>query len=121
MEIVLEHLPFSGSVTLRRRRLDRDHGDFWPQWEKDRSQAGITGADYFRSQDQADVAHALVNPLHRHFWEHRSRSYERLAAYPGAEVSTAEIRDGRVALEAELPCFSLELIEIESSTPTPNP
>jgi xylan 1,4-beta-xylosidase len=118
LEFALHGLPFKGTVNISRRLLDRNHGDFWPQWESDRTRAGIVDSDHFRSRDQLDVAHALINPLHRNFWDHRSRHYETLAAYPDARQATAEIHDGRLVLPALLPCFAVELIEITATGTT---
>ena len=119
IDIRMDNLPFDGPVRIRRRVLDRDHGDFWPQWEQDRATAGITDKDFFRSRDQIDVAHALINPAHVALWQHLERKYEALAVSPSATVDTRQTVGRTIDLHDERPCFSIALFEIEPISSRP--
>jgi len=110
--IELENLPFDGPVSVSVRMLDRDHGDFWPQWEQDRAMMGITDRDYFRSKDQLDVDHALMNPTHRYLWHYFEKRYEPLARFPEAKRTEAVAKNGRLSLSCSSACFSVCLFEI---------
>lgn len=113
LEIELNDLPFDGSVRISKTVLDSTHGDFWPQWEKDREALGLTDADYFRSRDQLDVAHALTDPAHRELWVQQEKTYEPLAVFPAATVERAVVQNGSWMLRCAVPCFSMALFEIE--------
>ena len=116
LEVRLYGLPFSGKVRIKRIMLADGHGDFWSQWVKDRTSMGLTDKDFFRSRDQLDVAHALVNPAHRFLWETKAREYAPSSAYPSEEITEATVLDGVLLLAFELSCFTVVLYEIESAT-----
>jgi hypothetical protein len=59
-------------------------GDFWPVWERDRMGMGLTDSDFFRSKDQADVLHALIDPMHRNWFRKLSQRYIEFAQFPDA-------------------------------------
>ena len=113
VELKLENLPYAGTVKISRCTLDSEHGDFWPQWEKDRAMLGLTDKDYFRSREQIDVNHALINPHHKAVWEHYEKLYEPLSAFPEAEISSADVNNETLVLSCVMPCFSITLFEIE--------
>jgi len=113
LDIELKNLPFDGSVRVSKTVLDKEHGDFWPQWEKDRENQRITDKDYFRSRDQFDVAHALILPHHQAIWEHYEKQYESLARFPDAESSSNVVTNSSLSLNVTLPCLSVVLLEIE--------
>jgi hypothetical protein len=113
LEIELNGLPFNGPVQITKTLLDNGHGDFWPQWEKDRASQGITDKDYFRSRDQIDVAHALTNVHHKAVWAHFEKGYEPLARFPEAKVIEAETEAGSLTLNCTVPPLSVILFEAE--------
>lgn len=102
----------SGRVTVRMWRVDDDHGNFWPQWEKDRMAHGITDDDFYQSRDQVDPAQALFHPEHVAFWHSMEDKYRELSRLPEPVVRHYQVRDGKLVLEFELPCFALAFFEI---------
>jgi len=116
MEIMLENLPFDGPVSITKNTLDKIHGDFWPQWEKDRTSLGVSDSDYFRSRDQLDVAHALINPLHRNLWAHYEKLYEPLAAFPAGNTKKGNVEKGRLTLSCTVECLSITLFTLSKIT-----
>jgi hypothetical protein len=117
LEVRLERLRLSGKVRIKRTLLSDGHGDFWSQWVTDRTAMGLTDKDFFRSRDQLDVAHALVNPAHRFLWETKAREYASSSARPSEEITEATVLDGALSLTFELSCFSVVLYEIERRLP----
>jgi hypothetical protein len=113
VEFQVNGLPFEGPVTVRRRTVSPEQGDFWPEWCKDREAAGIGDDAYLHSRDQLDVAHTLKDPAHVAIWRQREATYAALAAYPAATTEAGEVHEGAIRLGASLPCFSVSLIEIE--------
>jgi len=113
LDIELTNLPFDGAVRISKTVLDKDHGDFWPQWEKDRENQRLTDKDYFRSRDQFDVAHALNAPHQKAIWEHYEKQYEPLSRFPDAESSSNAVTNRSLSLHVTLPCLSVVLFEIK--------
>jgi hypothetical protein len=112
IRIYLQDLPFSGHANLTFWVVDSAHGDFWPQWEKDRVAQGIADADYFRSRDQIDVAHALNSDEARAFWRSKEAVYEKLAELPQPATQRIEISGGALTIETSMPCWCVRLFEI---------
>jgi hypothetical protein len=113
VEIELKNLPFDGPVRISKTVLDCKHGDFWPQWEKDRAMQGIVDQDYFRSRDQLDVTHALINPHHKAIWKHYEQQYESLARFPETTSSSNVVTKGSLGFCSTLPCLSIVMFEIK--------
>ena len=113
LEIELKNLPFDGAVSISKTVLDKDHGDFWPQWEKDRENQRFTDKDYFRSCDQFDVAHALNAPHQKAIWEHFEKQYEPMSRFPETESLSDVVTNSSLSLNVTLPCLSVVLFEIK--------
>ena len=113
LELDLVHLPFDGRVSVVVWRIDESHADFWPQWEKDRAAHGITDADYYQSRDMPDPAHALLSQEHIDFWKSRESAYVDQAELRKASILYAEVKNGRLTVDLEMPCFAVALIEVQ--------
>ncbi len=110
--IQIEGLPLSGPVRVRTWVVDEQHGDFWHQWETDRLAAGLCDAHYFRSRDQLDVRHALIDPTHVAYWEAMEQRYRTLAEFPAPSETFDRVISGCLTLDVAIRCFAVHLIEI---------
>ncbi len=117
MSIELSDLP-DGDVSVLTWHIDKEHGDFWPQWELDQKAHGLTDQDYFRSRDQLDVLHALRNEKHKALWRAKETSYKELSRFPEPEERTMHVEDGELTLKCSVPYFSVRLFEITPKNET---
>lgn len=112
MAVDLRSLPFAEHAQATIWRIDPAHGDFWPQWEKDRAALHLPADDYVHSEDQVDVLHALNNPAGLALWRSKQSEYERLGHQSSPEHRHLEVTAHAGQLDLVLPCFSTDLIEI---------
>jgi xylan 1,4-beta-xylosidase len=92
-------------------RIEAEHGDFWPLWEKDRAAHGISDDDYRHSRDQADVSHALQNDAARAYWHSREDAYAEASRMQPQPLRELQQLDGTLVIDAEMPCWSVRLYE----------
>ena len=112
VSLEMKNLSLTGKVKVSIWRVDEDHGDFWPQWEKDRAEHGITDDDYYQSRDQVDPAHALLKGEHVEFWKSKEPEYAEIAQLTDPTVEYRQVKNGRFRLELDLPCFSVAFLEV---------
>ncbi len=113
LSLDLKNLPFDGKVKVSTWRIDDQHSNFWPSWEKDRAEHGIRDEDYYQSRDQADPGHALLKEEHIAFWKSKEKGYAEKAGLEVPVEQYMKVKDGRLQMNLEMPCFSVALIEIE--------
>jgi hypothetical protein len=113
LSLDLKNLPFNGKVKVRTWRIDDKHSNFWPLWEKDRKEYGIGEEDYYQSSDQPDPGHALLKKEHIAFWKDKEEEYAEKAGLEVPVEQYMKVKDGRLQMNLEMPCFSVALIEIE--------
>lgn len=113
VELEIENIFESEDVVARMWRLDRDHGDFWRQWEIDRDNLGITRSNYGhnRSMDQIYVQNALTDPAHIRMWFEREEEYARLARMPEPRAFPVEVSTEKITSTFELDQYSVVFME----------
>ena len=109
----LHDLPGAGEAEVTIWRVDPAHGDFWPQWEKDRAARGIGDDNFQWSHDQVDVAHALKKPQDIAFWRSQQGEYQALARMPAPLRELRKVRSGALTIACDLPAFSVVLVEVK--------
>lgn len=105
-------------VSVLTWHIDKEHGDFWPQWEFDRKAHGLMDQDFFRSRDQSDILHALRDERHKALWRAKETSYKELSRFPDPEERILKVDRGCLTLKCTMPCFSVRLFEITPKNET---
>jgi hypothetical protein len=112
LDIHLQNLPFTGKVKVTVWKIDSEHSNFWPKWEKDRVEHGITDDDYYQSRDQPDPAHALLHQGHVDFWRSKEQEYTKLSKLSVHSVQDMTVEGNRLDLRLDVPCFGVAFLEV---------
>ena len=112
LDIHLQNLPFTGKIKVTVWKIDSEHCNFWPKWEKDRAERGITDDDYYQSRDQVDPGHALLKAEDIAFWRSKEREYVGLSKLSEDSVKYYTVDGNRLDLRLELPCFGVAYLEV---------
>jgi hypothetical protein len=114
LDIHLENLPFAGRIKVTVWKIDGEHCNFWPKWEKDRAERGIVDDDYYQSRDQVDPGHALLKTEDIGFWRSKEQEYGILAKLRIDSVEYYTVEGKKLDLRLELPCFGVAFLEVGS-------
>ncbi|HHV43824.1 MAG TPA: hypothetical protein GXX57_04045 [Firmicutes bacterium] len=106
-----------GTVTLELWRVDDDHANWWPAWEADERERGLTDSDYNNwSKYSVEIPEVLRNPADQEFWRTREPVYYELSQLRST-VLKVSIQDGILEISDYLPGHGVAFYEIRGVVP----